>query len=39
MSDKAKTIKKAIENGTYNLDDAIETTAEKLVLLNELDMW
>lgn len=37
MSDKVKEIKKAIENGTYNLD--IETTAEKIILLDSLGLF
>lgn len=37
MSDKVKRIKSAIENGTYNLD--IETTAEKIILLDSLDLF
>ena len=37
MSDKAKQIKEKIKNGTYVLD--IETTAEKIVLLIELDYF
>lgn len=41
MSDKAKQIKEQIKeqikNGTYALD--IETTAEKIVLLIELDAF
>lgn len=37
MSDKVKRIKSAIKNGTYNLD--IETTAEKIILLNSLDLF
>lgn len=36
MSDKVKAIKEAIENGTYKMD--IETTAEKILLLFELEM-
>lgn len=37
MSDKVKAIKEAIENGTYILD--IETTAEKIILLDSLGMF
>ena len=37
MSEKVKAIKKAIKSGTYKLD--IETTAEKIILLNELDLF
>ena len=37
MSDKAKQIKEQIKNGTYALD--IETTAENIVLLIELDAF
>ena len=37
MSEKAKKIKEAIQNGTYVLD--IETTAEKIVLLLSLNMF
>ena len=37
MSEKVKAIKKAIKNGTNKLD--IETTAEKIILLNELDLF
>lgn len=37
MSDKIKQIKKQIKNGTYALD--IETTAEKIVLLIELEAF
>ncbi|MCF0124393.1 MAG: flagellar biosynthesis anti-sigma factor FlgM [Clostridia bacterium] len=37
MSDKVKEIKAKISDGTYVLD--IETTAEKLVLLLELNMF
>lgn len=37
--DKVKALKEAIKNGTYNWSYAVETTAEKLVLLNELEMW
>ena len=33
-----ESIKEAIKNGTYDWDKAIETTAEKLVLLNSLGM-
>lgn len=39
MSEKVKEIKAAIKNGTYDWNKAVETTAEKLVLLNELNMW
>lgn len=35
MSDKVKAIKEAIENGTYDWDEAIETCAEKMILLTE----
>ena len=37
MSEKVKAIKEAIANGTYVLD--IETTAEKIVLLDSLEMF
>lgn len=37
MSDKVKAIKEAIEKGTYKMD--IETTAEKILLLFELEMF
>ena len=37
MSDKVKAIKEAIENGTYKVD--VETVAEKIVLLSELEMF
>lgn len=37
MSEKAKAIKEAIENGTYRLD--IETTAEKILLLDSLNLF
>lgn len=37
MSEKVKAIKKAIKSGTYKLD--IETTAEKIILLSELDLF
>lgn len=37
MSDKVKQIKEAIQNGTYQLD--VETTAEKIVLLDSLDLF
>lgn len=37
MSDKVKAIKEAIENGTYIFD--IETTAEKIILLDSLGMF
>lgn len=37
MSEKVKAIKTAIENGTYKLD--IETTAEKILLLDSLDLF
>ena len=37
MSDRTKQIKEQINNGTYALD--IETTAEKIVLLIELDAF
>ena len=37
MSEKVKVIKKAIKNGTYKLD--VETTAEKIILLSELDLF
>lgn len=37
MSDKVRRIKSAIKNGTYNLD--IETTAEKIILLDSLDLF
>lgn len=36
MSEKAKLIKSQIENGTYDWDFAVQTTAEKMVLLLEL---
>lgn len=36
MSEKVRVIKEAIENGTYKMD--VETTAEKLTLLFELEM-
>lgn len=39
MDDKVKALKEAINNGSYDWNSAIETTAEKLVLLNELEMW
>lgn len=39
MDGKVSALKKAIEEGTYDWTKAIETTAEKLVLLSELDMW
>lgn len=39
MDNKVSELKKAIEEGTYDWDKTIETTAEKLVLLSELDMW
>lgn len=35
---KAEMIKLAIENGQYNWDEAIETLAEKIVLIRELDI-
>lgn len=37
MSEKVQKIKEAIQNGTYQLD--IETTAEKIVLLDSLDLF
>ena len=37
MSKKVKAIKEAIKKGTYVLD--IETTAEKIVLLDSLDLF
>lgn len=37
MSDKVKQIKEAIWNGTYQLD--VETTAEKIILLDSLDLF
>lgn len=37
MSEKAKAIKEAIENGTYQLD--VETTAEKILLLDSLNLF
>lgn len=37
MSEKVKAIKEAIKNGTYKCD--IETTAEKIVLLDSLDLF
>lgn len=37
MGEKLAEIKKAIKEGTYKLDT--ETTAEKLVLLYELDLF
>lgn len=37
MSDKVKQIKEAIRNGTYQLD--AETTAEKIILLDSLDLF
>ena len=37
MSDKVKAIKEAIENGTYKVD--VETTAEKIILLSELEIF
>ncbi len=36
---KVEIIKKAIQNGTYDWNYAIETTAEKIILLNELGMF
>ena len=36
MSEKVKSIKEAVENGTYVCD--VETTAEKLILLLELNL-
>lgn len=36
MSDKVKAIKEQIENGTYDWVSAIETCAEKMILLTEL---
>lgn len=37
MSDKVKRIKAEIQAGIYQLD--IETTAEKIVLLDSLDLF
>lgn len=37
MSEKVEAIKKAIKDGTYKLD--IETTTEKIILLNELNLF
>lgn len=37
MSEKAKKIKEAIQNGTYVCD--VETTAEKIILLSDLDLF
>lgn len=37
MSDKVKAIKEAIKNGTYKVD--VETTAEKIILLSELELF
>ena len=37
MSEKVKAIKEAIKNGPYKCD--IETTAEKIVLLDSLDLF
>ena len=37
MSEKAQKIKEAIQNGTYVWD--IETTAEKIILLSDLDLF
>lgn len=37
MSEKAKKIKEAIQNGTYVWD--VETTAEKIILLSDLDLF
>lgn len=37
MSEKAKRIKEAIQNGTYQLD--VETTTEKIILLAVLDLF
>lgn len=37
MPDKVKRIKVKIQTGTYQLD--IETTAEKIVLLDSLDLF
>ena len=34
-----ESIKEEIKNGTYDWDKAIETTAEKLILLNSLGMY
>ena len=39
MDDKVKAIKEAIKNGTYDWNYAVETCAEKLVLLESLNMW
>ena len=37
MSDKVKRIKAEIQAGTYQLD--VETTAEKIILLDSLDLF
>lgn len=37
MSERAKKIKEAVQNGTYVLD--VETTAEKIILLDSLGMF
>lgn len=37
--EKITRIKEQLEKGSYNMDYAVETTAEKLVLLKELDLW
>ena len=39
MDDKVKALKDTIKNGTYDWNYAVETTAEKLVLLTELEAW
>lgn len=39
MSDKVKAIKAAIDAGTYDWQKAIETTAEKIILLDSLEMF
>lgn len=35
---KAEMIALAIENGQYNWDESIETLAEKIILVQELDI-
>jgi hypothetical protein len=39
MAEKLKAIKEAIKNGTYNLEEAIESAASKIVENPEVLLW
>lgn len=39
MNDRVQVIKQQIENNTYDWDYAIETVAEKIILLNDLNLF